>query len=332
MHTDIYRDTMYPIELFGKNALYTEGTVAREEVPDGWYRYDLCGTEQKPDKPLKLTDTALEFRTGMVLSPVPLKRITTLERKVNGQLFAEGRPITLAQFCEEQNLPCPQDPRKYVLRPASPTEAGFFYAQTPEEDEKQGAIGHVRIDFGYEGKEFWHTWWPRGPEELNTPEFKAELGQVVGELRQSVLKDLSSIDTPSTNVVIGQGGDTQTVVVKNTKKGALIVEKYDSVTKQPLSGAQFKITTASGELVADNEGLTSSKGLYRTDKNGEIRIFGITGTLIIQETETIPGYVLNKYSRRVKVNANDVQTVTFYNAPWAAWSSSRWMPRTSPSV
>ena len=32
-------------------------------------------------------------------------------------------------------------------------------------------------------------------------------------------------------------------------KGGLIVEKYDKVTKQPLAGAQFKIVTASGELV-----------------------------------------------------------------------------------
>ena len=69
----------------------------------------------------------------------------------------------------------------------------MFYAQTPERDEKLGTIGHVRIDFGYEGKEFWHTWWPRGPEELNTQEFREELGKVVNDLRRSVLKDLPSM-------------------------------------------------------------------------------------------------------------------------------------------
>ena len=56
-----------------------------------------------------------------------------------------------------------------------------------------GAIGHVRIDFGYGGKEFWHTWWSRGPEELNTQEFKDELTKVVNDLRKGVLKDLSSM-------------------------------------------------------------------------------------------------------------------------------------------
>ena len=82
---------------------------------------------------------------------------------------------------------------KYLIRPASPEEAGLFYAQTPEQDEALGAIGHVRIDFGHGGREFWHTWHPRGAEELNSPEFKAELDEVVGQLRESVLQDLSSM-------------------------------------------------------------------------------------------------------------------------------------------
>lgn len=80
----------------------------------------------------------------------------------------------------------------FALRPASPDEAGIFYAMTPEKDKELGVIGYVRIDFG-NGDEFWHTWWPRGPEELNSPEFKAELGQVADQLRQGVLKDLASM-------------------------------------------------------------------------------------------------------------------------------------------
>ena len=49
------------------------------------------------------------------------------------------------------------------------------------------------MDFGGSGKEFWHTWHPRGEESLNTPEFKTELQQVVDKLRETVLKDLSSM-------------------------------------------------------------------------------------------------------------------------------------------
>ena len=85
------------------------------------------------------------------------------------------------------------DPPAFRVRPAQPEEAGAFFAQTPEQDAQMGAIGHVRMDFGGSGKEFWHTWHPRGREELNSPEFKAELQQVVDTLRETVLKDFSSM-------------------------------------------------------------------------------------------------------------------------------------------
>ena len=58
---------------------------------------------------------------------------------------------------------------------------------TPEEDQRLGCIGHVRMDFGHRDKSS-GTLVPRGPEELNSPEFKAELQEVVDELRTSVLK------------------------------------------------------------------------------------------------------------------------------------------------
>ena len=81
----------------------------------------------------------------------------------------------------------------FRVRPAQSEEAGAFFAQALDQDVQMGAIGHVRMDFGRSGTEFWHTWHPRGSEELNTPEFKAELQQVVDTLRETVLKDLSSM-------------------------------------------------------------------------------------------------------------------------------------------
>ncbi len=124
------------------------------------------------------------------------------------------------------------------------------------------------------------------------------------------------IDTPSTNVVIGQGGDTQTVVIKNTRKGGLIVEKYDKVTKQPLAGARFKIVTASGELVPDNEGLTSSNGLYTTDQNGQIVLSKLLpGTYIVSEERAPDNYRKDPTPQTVVVNAGDTQTIRFYDDP-----------------
>ena len=124
------------------------------------------------------------------------------------------------------------------------------------------------------------------------------------------------IDTPSTNVVIGQGGDTQTVIVTNTRKGGLIVEKYDKVTKQPLAGAQFKIMTANGELTPDNEGLTSSNGLYTTDQNGQIVLSKLLpNTYVVSEEKAPDNYRKDPTPQTVVVNAGDTQTVRFYDDP-----------------
>ena len=124
------------------------------------------------------------------------------------------------------------------------------------------------------------------------------------------------MDAPSTNVVIGSGGDTQTVIVTNTPKGNLVVEKYDSVTKQPLSGAQFKITSANGALTPDNEGLTSSNGLYTTDANGQIVLSKLNpDTYIVTEVKAPDNYQIDPTPQTVVVNAADTQTIRFYDDP-----------------
>ena len=81
------------------------------------------------------------------------------------------------------------------LRPASREEAGLFYSELDEAKDKDlGTVGHVRMDFGHGGRQFYHTWWPHNRDLFNTPEFKAELQTVVDALRaDGPLKDLSAM-------------------------------------------------------------------------------------------------------------------------------------------
>lgn len=81
------------------------------------------------------------------------------------------------------------------LRPASLEEAGLFYSEPDaEQDKALGTVGHVRMDFGHNGKEFWHTWWPHNQNQFNIPEFKDELQTIVDTLRaDGPLKDLPSM-------------------------------------------------------------------------------------------------------------------------------------------
>ena len=125
------------------------------------------------------------------------------------------------------------------------------------------------------------------------------------------------MDAPSTNVVIGEGGDTQTVVITNSKAGSLVIDKRDSMTGEPLEGVTFKVTTSTGEFVPDENGYISSNGLYKTDKDGNIQIDGVVGTLVVTEVETIPGYTIDPahQTQTVQVNPNDTQTLYFTNTP-----------------
>ena len=125
------------------------------------------------------------------------------------------------------------------------------------------------------------------------------------------------MDRASTNVVIGKNGDTQTVIVKNSKAGTLVIDKRDSLTGKPLQGVTFKVTTSTGAFVPAENGQISSNGLYFTDKDGKITIHGVVGTLVVTETATIPGYTIDEASRTqtVVVNPNDIQTLHFTNTP-----------------
>ncbi len=122
-------------------------------------------------------------------------------------------------------------------------------------------------------------------------------------------------DTPQTVKV--KSNEVVTVEFRNQPKGNLIIVKQDSITKEPLEGVQFKIVYADGSYVDAEGGTLSSTGLYWTDKEGKITISGISGTVVVTEVETIPGYTIDENSRTqtVVVNPNDTQTLYFYNTP-----------------
>ena len=122
-------------------------------------------------------------------------------------------------------------------------------------------------------------------------------------------------DTPQTATI--QAGQTVTLEFRNAPQGNLIVRKLDSMTKEPLEGVEFKITYADGKVVDAAGGKLSSNGIYTTNKEGQIVLSGITGTVVVTETKTISGYSIDEATRSqtVVVNADDTQTLTFYNTP-----------------
>lgn len=122
-------------------------------------------------------------------------------------------------------------------------------------------------------------------------------------------------DTPQTVKV--RSHEVVTVEFRNQPLGGLRIVKLDSVTRKPLAGVEFRVAYADGSYVPDEGGKLSSNGIYRTDENGEILISGIVGTLVVTETKTISGYVIDEETRSqtVVIDPDDLQTLTFYNRP-----------------
>ena len=273
--------------------MYADGTLIGDS--NGIYRSDENGEVRisglKPGKSVVVTE--VRAPDGFILDTqsqtIQIKEgrtvTLTFKNQPRGSLIIQkrdsisGQPLPGAQFRVTTAAGC-EVGLDGVIGTATLTQNGIFTTDSN---------GEIRIS-------------NLAPGALILTEIKAPAGYV--------------IDNPSTNVVIGPNGDTQTVIVTNTPKGGLIVEKYDSVTKLPLAGAQFKVIYSNGELLPDNEGLTSSNGLYTTDVNGQIVLSKVKpGTLIVTEVRAPDNYQADPTPQTVVVNAGDTQTLRFYDDP-----------------
>ena len=122
-------------------------------------------------------------------------------------------------------------------------------------------------------------------------------------------------DTPQTVQV--KEGQTVTVEFRNQPLGNLVIEKWgrNGTTTVPLEGVKFEIKYANGQYVDAAGGTLSSNGIYYTDSAGKIVLSSITGTVVVTELESVPGYSIDpdSQSQTVTINPNDTQTLRFFN-------------------
>ena len=92
------------------------------------------------------------------------------------------------------------------------------------------------------------------------------------------------------------------VIFRNYPYGAISINKVDGITRQPLEGATFKVTTSAGAEVGSGE--------FKTDANGNILIGNLApGSYVITETAAPEGYVLSTQPVTVEVGT-DGSTIT----------------------
>ena len=106
-------------------------------------------------------------------------------------------------------------------------------------------------------------------------------------------------DTPQTAQI--KAGQTTTLEFRNKPMGNLVIEKWgrNGSTEVPLEGVKFEIKYANGQY----------------DSTGKVILSGISGTVVVTELESVPGYTVDpdSQSQTVTINPNDTQTIRFYN-------------------
>ncbi len=141
-----------------------------------------------------------------------------------------------------------------------------------------------------------------------------EAGAILTVLETKALESYVLDGMPQTIEIRGSG-EVNELTFWNSRQGTLIIRKLDAVTKRPLAGVEFRIAYADGRYVEAEGGRINSNGIYTTNRYGEIRIHGVTGTVVVTEVKTLPGYTLAEESQTAVVSADSSTTLTFYNSP-----------------
>ena len=118
-------------------------------------------------------------------------------------------------------------------------------------------------------------------------------------------------NSTQTVYLTGEDQDVITVTFKNTPKGSLLIQKIDSVTKEPLSDVVFKVTNSDGTVIGNKN------GEFTTDSKGTILISDLEpgSTVIVTEVRAKDGYVLDNVPQSIKIKAGETVTLEFRNQP-----------------
>ena len=92
------------VELFEKPALFSNGRISRDDLPEGVYCYDLRGSDEDPGDPVSVENQVVVNHAGSVIlvTPLELPESGYLPLTEENGLNFNGGFSTLAQFLQEQ--------------------------------------------------------------------------------------------------------------------------------------------------------------------------------------------------------------------------------------
>ena len=93
------------VELFGKPALFSNFRIDRSTVPDGWYCYDVRGSDNDPGRLMTLEEKVVVNHAGTILSTEEITFPNGMDYcSIDGKINFLGDSATIAEFCEQHRL------------------------------------------------------------------------------------------------------------------------------------------------------------------------------------------------------------------------------------
>ena len=118
----------------------------------------------------------------------------------------------------------------------------------------------------------------------------------------------------ATQEVYIQSGTGKVLTFENIPLSALVIWKFDSVTREAVEGAVFQVKYLTGTSGTGGTVI----GTYKTSANGSFTVTGLTeGTYIVEELASDSGHVIDTAPQTAHISGKDQDVVQLYfgNAP-----------------
>jgi len=110
-------------------------------VPEGWYAYDLRGSDYDPGEPVSVEPRVVVNHAGSILIYEPITIPKEGFKRPRDRLDFLGERYSFQAFCDVRGLNYPAENPQNALRPASDSEAGLFCSQEEKNDIHYDLLG-----------------------------------------------------------------------------------------------------------------------------------------------------------------------------------------------
>ena len=297
-----------------------EFTITRESVEQEPQRFRISNDQEPTKLAILKTDDQNQPLSGAILELVYQVNENSSFRyglyvtDANGRVDIEDLPYG-TYLLKEYRAPTGYEKfeeYQFTLQPDSPAlgEDGYHtIAVTAKDTRKKGSVTIVKNDdIGNQIADIEFTLYDQNEQEVGKAVTdEAGVAKIENlEWGSYVLKETNAPNYYEPNIegyeieITATNLDVQLNIVNTTKKGSVVMTKYDESETNKLEGAVYSLYSAAGEYLGD----------FTTGADGMLTVENLAwGSYYFKEKKAPAGYGLSDETIRFSVNANNSTTV-----------------------